>query len=263
MNKNFTRISAIILLLFFIFSIAGFSNPVYGDDISKIKNRLKVLNKRYPRAKSRAQKAKIKKEMISLKARLSGLIAADLELPPAPPPPPPPAPPPPEPTRVPEKAQPKTGGTEVGLKAGMHAGGYGAIGEVSFPLGSLKDMGIGDAVGRFGVGYVQGTIPNTSQTVKMVPVSFDVLIFPGKETMGGQEAYVGGGVNYLAARSGDRKPGNFGPQIFIGIQGDPMGMGGKTFIEVGYSYLRTGGQSTQPLFSLKGIYAMVGFKISM
>ena len=96
----------------------------------------------------------------------------------------------------------------------------------------------------------------------MIPVSFDVLIFPGKESMGGQDAYVGGGLNYLAYKSG-RNQGSFGAEAFIGVQGDPMGTGGKTFIEVGYSMLRTGGQASPPLFSLKGIYAMIGFKISM
>ena len=105
---------------------------------------------------------------------------------------------------------------------------------------------------RGGAGFATGTI--SGATRRAVTVFGDALVALPAEWTGGIESYVGGGLNYPATATGGS--GQLGGQAFVGVQtADPLGMGGKMYLEVGYGVLR-GKAGT---FSAKSVTALVGW----
>jgi len=187
----------------------------------------------------------------------------------APPPPPPPmvAPPPPPPP-PPVRAAAPTGLLGMGLMTeadlGIVAGNMiGLLGSVVLP----DPMGLAGMIGmpanavsyKLGVGYAQGKDKNSADW-KAVPIIVDGVLSLPADMMGGIESYVGAGINYVVYRTG-QTGGSLGGQAYAGVQGD-LGLGGKTYGQVGIGYLRTGDGGAKGSFSTGyGLSLLVGQKI--
>ena len=124
-------------------------------------------------------------------------------------------------------------------------------------------LGIGSMLGlsakavnyRVGLGGATGNDGN-DKTMKAIPLFIDGILNLPADMMGGIESYVGGGVNYVLYGT-DQKTGTYGIQAFVGAKGD-LGLGGKSFAEVGYSIIRCGDANKR---SAKGISISVGQSI--
>lgn len=120
-------------------------------------------------------------------------------------------------------------------------------------LGTIVGLPSDSVVYRVGLGYTTGNDHN-DVSWRSVPLYLDgVIMLP----MAGLDTYIGGGLNYILNRSGS-KAGTIGGQIYLGIQGD-LGLGAKTFAELGYTILRAGSEA--PLHSSKGFSINVGQRI--
>ncbi|OGC03841.1 hypothetical protein A2276_08325 [candidate division WOR-1 bacterium RIFOXYA12_FULL_43_27] len=122
------------------------------------------------------------------------------------------------------------------------------------PLGLGGIIGLQkEAVGyKLGLGYFTG---NDTKDVAFrgIPIYLDgVIMFP----MG---MYLQGGINYLVNRSGS-KSGSIGGQVYVGVAGD-IGLGSKSFAQIGYSILRTGDSATPR--SSKGFDIGIGQMITL
>lgn len=239
------RVIALLIVIAFVFTVAA---PSFAAT-TPVK---KVVKK----ATKKVVKKVVKKAPVAPKVMV--------------PPPPAPiaAPPPPAPVKVaPVAAAPAgllglgvTTAAEVGLVAGM----MGVSGNLI--LGDA--LGIGPMIGlsdkavewKLGVGYVSGNDIN-SKAWKAIPVTVDGIINLPADMMGGVSTFVGGGLNYVVYRTG-QTGGSYGGQVYVGAEGD-LGLGGKTYGELGYSIVRTGTPSdaTKGAYSSKSISVVVGQKI--
>lgn len=183
---------------------------------------------------------------------------------PVPPPPPPMAP---APKPAPMVAPAPTGLFGMGLKTdialGYIAGNSVMAGRADIVLADM--LGLGPMVGlsdkavmwKIGLGGATGTDVN-SNTVKAIPLFVDGVINLPADLLGGVESYIGGGINYDLYGTGQQS-GSIGGQVYAGIQGD-LGLGGKSFVEVAYSIIRSGSSVKLP-YSMKGIGINVGQQI--
>lgn len=122
------------------------------------------------------------------------------------------------------------------------------------PLGLGGLVGLPkEAVGyKLGLGYFSGN-DNKNVAFRGVPIYLDgVIMLP----MG---TYLQGGINYLLDRNGS-KSGSIGGQVYLGIAGD-IGLGSKSFAQIGYSILRTGDTATPR--STKGLDIAIGQMITL
>ena len=110
-----------------------------------------------------------------------------------------------------------------------------------------------DAVAyKFGVGYIDGK-DYADRQWRAVPIYLDGVI---NFNVGGVGSYLTGGFNYPI--SGE-KTGDIGGQAYYGIQGD-IGLGGKTYAEIGWQIIRTTKDSKFPRSS-KGLSIQIGTQI--
>jgi hypothetical protein len=136
-------------------------------------------------------------------------------------------------------------GLNTAVDAGLIAGMMGLTGSAILP----DPMGLGPMVGlpanavmwKLGAGYAQGNDKN-SVAWKAPHLIVDGLINLPADMMGGIETYVGGGLNFIVGRAGG---GSYGGQAYLGAKGD-LGLGGKTYGQLGMGILRTGTGPTFP-----------------
>lgn len=258
----------LVALLIVVAFVAGLAAVAFADaSPAEIRVYIRQLNGKLAVAKKAGDRARVNKltQMIAVQnKRLAEAEAAEM----APPPPPSRvAPPPPPPRRVapppPEGAGMLGMGVNTSVEIGLIAGMVGLTGNVL-----LEDpMGIGPMIGlpanavqwKLGLGYAQGKDTNSNDW-KCIPLIIDGVINLPADVMGGVESFVGGGLNYVIYRTG-QTGGSYGVQAYVGIQGDMgLGLGGKTYGEVGYSILRTG-TSDKGAYSSKSVTVLVGQKI--
>lgn len=110
---------------------------------------------------------------------------------------------------------------------------------------------------RIGLGGAAGT-DNDNHSLKAILMFFDgIFHFPRKASWGGKN-YAGAGFNYVLYGT-DRKAGAFGYRFFTGSEGD-AGFGGITFMEIGYTLVRSGDINKR---SAEGIEIVLGQKINL
>jgi len=259
------RVLALLVVMAFVATMAA---PVFAATLASMKANLKTLQAKLAKTKVKKTKATLQNQIAALKKKIA---AAEAMIAPPPPPPPPVAvPPPPPPVKAAPPPPAPTGlfgmGLETAAEVGMVAGMLGLSGNVVL----ADPMGLGAMVGlpanavayKLGLGYAQGNDTN-SKSWKAVPIVVDGLISLPADMMGGIETFVGGGINYVVYRSG-QTGGSLGGQIYVGAQGDlGLGLGGKTYGELGYSIVRTGTPSdaTKGAYSSKSVSVLVGQKI--
>lgn len=149
--------------------------------------------------------------------------------------------------------------TELGIVAGMTGVNVGVLLPDYFGIGTW-----GNAIGipsqpltyKVGLGYVDGNDTN-GNAWKAVPIFADGIISLPKTF--GLDTFVGGGLNYVAYRTGQTS-GSIGGQTYLGVQND-FGFGGKTTATVGYSIVRTG--ASENPYSSKGLLLLVGQNITL
>jgi len=183
----------------------------------------------------------VKKKVVVKKAPVKKVVQP-APRPIAPPPPIAVPPPPPPPVARPVAPAP-TGmlgwGLNTAVDAGLIAGMMGLTGTAILP----DPMGLGPMVGlpanavmwKLGAGYAQGNDKN-SVAWKAPHLIVDGLINLPADMMGGIETYLGGGLNYIVGRAGG---GSYGGGAYVGAKGD-LGLGGKTYGQLGMGILRTG-----------------------
>ena len=124
-------------------------------------------------------------------------------------------------------------------------------------LGSLVGLGAKAVNYRVGLGGATGKDGNNN-TIGAIPLFIDGIVNLPADMMGGISTYVGGGVNYTLYGT-NKASGPYGIQAFAGVSGD-VGLGGKSFVEVGYSIIRAGSTTKR---SAKGISVSVGQQIML
>jgi hypothetical protein len=144
---------------------------------------------------------------------------------------------------------------EIGANIGLVGGAFGVNGEFTFQLPFLTDWtGIPGTWGRLGAGYVNGN--NSSNVLTwMIPIYLDGAIDLPTSWTAGLPTYVGGGLNYVAYRTG-HVSGTIGGEVFVGIEGSYWG--GKPYLEVGYGILRPSNGG-----SFKSVNALVGYRYGL
>ncbi|KAF0134651.1 MAG: hypothetical protein FD145_482 [Candidatus Saganbacteria bacterium] len=254
------RVFALLVVFAFVAALAA---PVFAANVAKLKADLKKLEAKLKVTKVKKTKASLQKQIAALKKKIAAgqVIVA----PPPPPPAPVAVPPPPAPIKAaPAPAQAGLFGmgletaAEVGLRAGMI--GLNANVLLADPIGIGPMIGLPANAVKYvlGVGYAQGK-DTASKDWKAVPLNIGGVIMLPADMMGGIESFVSGGINYVVYRTG-AVGGTLGGDICAGVQGD-LGLGGKTFGQVGYSILRSGTNATKGTFSSKSLSFMVGQKI--
>lgn len=208
---------------------------------------------------------KVAKKVVK-KAVTKKVVAPRPMAPVAPVPPPPPMAPAPRPTPV--VAPAPTGMFGMGLKTdislGYIAGKSVIAGRADIILADM--LGMGPMVGlsdkavtwKIGLGGASGKDVSDVEK-KAIPLFVDGVINLPADLLGGVESYIGGGINYVLYGS-EKKSGSIGGQVYAGIQGD-LGLGGKSFVEVAYSIIRSGTGSLVQPYSMKGIGINVGQQI--
>ena len=254
------KVIALLIVMAFVFAIAA---PSFAA-VKKVslQAQLKTLQAKLAKTKTKAGKATLNKQIAALKKQIAAQQVVV-----APPPPPPPAPvavpPPPPPARVAAPAPAPTGllgmGINTAIEGGLVAGMLGVSGNVLL----ADPMGLGAMVGlpanavmyKLGVGYAQGNDIN-SNTWKAIPLTLGGVVNLPADMMGGLQTFVGGGVNYVVYRTG-QTGGSLGGDIYVGAAGD-LGLGGKTYGQLGYSILRTGDGGSKGSYSSKSVTVQIG-----
>jgi len=262
------RTIALLVAVAFVVTLAGM---VFGrtmeEERDAVRSYLKVIDAKIVKYRKAGNTATVKKlqgekaatlrRWEKLKAEMEGSMIA--------PPPPPVAPVPPPPSVISPMGGAPTGllgmGWNTSISAGYIMGKSTMVGRADLVLSDL--LGIGSMLGmgekavswRVGLGGASGNDIN-DKSIKAIPVFFDGILNLPADMMGGIESYVGAGVNYTVYGT-DKKTGTYGVQAFVGVQGD-MGLGGKSFAEVGYSAIRAGDINKR---SAKGISVSVGQQI--
>ena len=85
-----------------------------------------------------------------------------------------------------------------------------------------------------------------------VAIFADGILNIPAELMGGIDSYVGADFNYVVYRSG----GSWGGSVFGGVKAD-VGLGGASYVEVGYGAIRPSGTS------MKGIGVVIGQELML
>ncbi len=264
------RIIALLVMLAFVATVAGavFARTL-EEEKQAVRDYLKVIDAKIIKNRKMGKTAvvaKLKNEKAATLARWNKLKAEMESAQATPAPAPSQVTPPPAPVKAAPSA-PSAGlfglGLDTAVEAGLVAGMMGVSGNISFAdmLGIGPMLGLSDkAVSyKLGLGYAQGKDINSKEW-KAVPITVDGVINLPADWMGGVETFVGGGVNYVAYRTGQTS-GSIGGQVYLGAQGD-LGLGGMTYGELGYSILRTG-TSDKGAYSSKSVTVLVGQKITL
>jgi hypothetical protein len=262
------RTLAYLLLLSFVLGIAGVAFArTLDEEKAAVRAYLKVIDAKIIKARNAKQTAKVKLLQGQKAATLArwNKLQASMIVPPPPPPPPPMAP---MPKPVPMVAPAPTGlfgmGLNTDVSLGYIAGNSVMAGRADIILGDM--LGLGPMVGlsekavnwKLGLGYAQGKDINDIEKKAITLIVDGVLNLPA-DLLGGVESYIGGGINYDVYGS-EKKAGSIGVQAYAGIQGD-LGLGGKSFVEVGYSVIRSGKDNVTVPYSMKGVAINVGQQI--
>jgi len=236
---------------------------------------LKLLDKKIIRLRKQGKTALVKKMQADKKATISRMktwkaqAAAEMAAPPPPRPVAPTPPPPPRPVSRPAPAG--MGLLGMGINTGYSVG-YLMGNSVVTVRGDiiLNDaMGIGPMLGmsedavqwKIGMAAAMGKDINDVEK-KALPIVIDGVLNLPADVMGGVESYIGGGVNYVLYGS-EQLGGSYGGQVYYGIQGD-VGLGGKSFAELGYSIIRSGTDAGHTVpYSMKGVSVSFGTQILM
>jgi len=262
------RLIALLVVAAFVATVAGMA---YGrtliEERDAVRAYLKVVDAKIIKARKAKQTAKVKVLQSEKKATLARWekLKSQLEAGVTPPPPPPPVavPPPPPPVKAaPPSAAAPTGLLGMGIQTAVEGGLIAGMAGLSANVLLADPMGLGAMVGlpanavmyKLGVGYAQGNDTN-SVSWKAVPITLGGVVMLPADMMGGIETFVGGGINYVAYRTGQTS-GSIGGDIYVGVAGD-LGLGGKTYGEVGYSILRTGA-SDKGAYSSKSVTVQIG-----
>lgn len=220
-------------------------------EISKVKAYISLLESKWAKA-PKAKQATIASMLKGAKARLAKLEAeAAIEAMQAPAAPRYVAPAPSSYT-TPKPAMAKgTPDWAIEGNVGAVAGIFGVNGALRYNI-PTSWFGMSGWAVRGGSGFASGTVSGANR--RAVSLFGDVLVAVPAEWTGGIDSYVGGGLNFPVRTGGTT--GQIGGQAFVGIQtSDPMGMGGKLYLEVGYGVLRGATGS----FSAKSANALVGW----
>ncbi len=250
----------LIALLIVIAFVAGLVGMASAASPAKIRAYIGVLNRKLAVAKANknwARVAKLKKMIAVQEARIA-TTAPSVAVPPPP-------------TKVaPAPAGALLGwGIDVAGSAGYFTGNKNAF--VRADVLFADPLGLGPIVGlaadsvkyKVGLGYTYGSDINKVR-IKAVPLYVDGVIEIPADVLGGIESYIGGGINYLLARSGG-STGSLGGQVYYGIQGDlGLGMPGKTFAQIGY-FIQRNGETEVANFprSSKGVGLEVGQTLTL
>lgn len=247
------KLIALIVVIAFVVGLVGMASAATSADVRAY---IGTLNQKLVVAKANknwTRVAKLKQMIAVQETRLAAMTTTSTPV--AVPPPP-----------VQMSAAPMSAGLfGMGLDT-AYAIGYIADKSVISLRGDVilaDPLGLGPIVGlpaesvkyRVGLGYTQGNDTNDN-TWKSIPLYVDGLIMLPADVLGGIESYLGGGINYVVYRTGQTS-GSLGGEIYYGIQGD-IGLGGKSFAQVGYTILRTGSVTTGTAYSTKGIGIEVG-----
>ena len=263
------KVLALLVVVAFVFAVAAPSIAAVKKAPS-LEVQLKTLQAKLAKTKVKKTRATLQKQIAALKAKIAASKVVFVPPPPPPPPPPVAVPPPPPPVRVAPPAPAPTGllgmGINTCMEGGLIAGMVGLSGNVLLAdpmgLGAMVGLPANSVVYKLGAGYAQGNDIN-SQTWKAIPLTLGGLVMLPADMMGGIESFVGGGINYVVYRTG-QTGGSIGGDVYVGMQGD-LGLGGKTYGQVGYSILRTGSDTSKggPFngYSSKSVSVQVGQKI--
>ncbi|OGC10861.1 hypothetical protein A3J90_01665 [candidate division WOR-1 bacterium RIFOXYC2_FULL_37_10] len=260
---------ALFVALAFILSVASLAfGRTLEEEKAAVRDYLKVIDAKIIKYRNQGNTTKVtvlqKEKSATLKRweKVKAELMAQDEVTP----PPQPTPPPPPPVKKPQMVSaPSAGllgmGIETAVEVGMIGGLVGLTGNVIIPdpmqLGSMIGLSDKAISYKLGVGYAQGNDVN-SNAWKAVPIIVDGVITLPADMMEGLSTFIGGGINYVAYRTGQTS-GSIGGQIYVGAEGD-LGLGGNTYGEVGYSVLRTG-TSTKGQYTSKSVTVLIGQKI--
>ncbi|MFA5840438.1 MAG: hypothetical protein WC890_07340 [Candidatus Margulisiibacteriota bacterium] len=260
------KIIALLTVFAFVLVLAAGVYASTQTELNAAKSQLSAIDAKLVKAKKARKTAEVKKltaqkqgllsNMAALKAQLAAETAVAVT----------PVTPPPTPVVRPVQAPVSAGifgwGINTGLTLGYVAGN--SVMDVRADLIMGDGLGIGPMLGmsqnainwKLGLGYCQGNdITGTAR--KAVPVYFDGILNISPDILGGIQSYLGGGVNYAVTGSG-QTGGSYGGQVYYGIQGD-IGLGGNTYVEVGYSIVRSG--ATSAPYSMKGAEVNIGTQL--
>lgn len=239
-----------IVLLVLVAFVLTLSAQAFGRTLEEekqaVRDYLKVVDAKIIKYRKAGNTAKMKQLQGEKAATLRRWEKLKAEMA-APTPPPPVAvpPPPPPPVARPVAAAPAglMGlGINTAADAGMIAGMVGLTGTVLLP----DPMGLGPIVGlpanavewKLGAGYAQGQ-DKDKKDFRAPHLIVDGLINLPADMLGGIESYVGGGLNFIVGRTAG---GSYGGQAYVGVKGD-LGLGSKTYGQLGIGILRTGSLS--------------------
>ena len=238
-----------MLVMAFVLSIVSVAFArTLSEEKAAVRSYLSVIDAKIIKYRKAGNTAKMKVLQADKKATLArwAKLQASMGVTPAAPPPPPVAPvPPPPPPVVVRPAPAPTGMFGMGLNTdvalGYIAGKSVMVGRADLllddplALGSMFGLSARAINYRIGIGGASGNDIN-DKSMKAIPLFVDGILNLPADWMGGIESYVGGGLNYTVYGSG-QKTGTSGIQVFAGVTGD-LGLGGKSFVEVGYSAIR-------------------------
>jgi len=264
------RLVALLVAVAFVASVASLAfGRTLEEERDAVRAYLKVVDAKIIKYRKAGNTATVKKLQGEKAATLKRWekLKAQMEAGVTPPPPMAPVPPPPPPVAGTMVAAAPAGLFGMGLNSCISAGyimgkstmvGRGdlILSDV-LGIGSMLGMGENAVNWRVGLGGASGN-DISDKSIKAIPVFFDGILNLPADMMGGIESYVGAGVNYTVYGT-DRKTGTYGVQAFVGVQGD-LGLGGKSFAEVGYSAIRCGDPNKR---SAKGVSVSVGQQIML
>jgi len=259
------KLFALFLVLAFVAACAGMVSAQYdsrtpGEKLEAGRAYLKLLDKKIIKHRKLGntgvvRKLKVEKtQTITRMKKWKAQAEAEEMAPPPPPvaPAPPPPPPPPVVRRAPKPAA--SGLFGMGLKTSADIGYLTGAGSTASILGGgsiiLDDpMAIGSMIGladdavnyKLGLGLTYGKDQGDS-TFNAVLITFDTVLNLPEDMMGGVASYAGVQVNYPVYKSD--VSGVIGGLVYGGLKGD-VGLGGDSYVEVGYGAVRRTGQSSK------------------
>jgi len=253
------KIIAFIAVLAFVITIAGtvhaqVDNRTPAEKLASGRAYLKLLDQKIIKYRNMGDDAMVTK----LHAQKKGTIArmqvwkaqdeSGVSTPVAPVPPPPP------PVSVRPATAPSAGLFGLGLLTSADIGYIGGQGSTASilaggslvladPLASGTWIGLSaDAVEyKVGLGLTYGK-DYSDNTMNAVYVSADGILNLPAEWMGGVDSYLGAQVAYPVYKT--TVTGTIGGLVYGGIKGD-VGLGGDSYVEVGYGAIRRTGNSTK------------------
>lgn len=260
------KLFALFLVFAFVAACAGMVSAQYdsrtpAEKLDAGRAYLKLLDKKIIRHRKLGNTAVVRKLKVEKKQTITRMkkwkAQAEAEEMAPPPPPVAPAPPPPPPPRPVVRRAPKpvaTGLFGMGLKTSADVGYITGSGSTASILagGSIvldDPMAMGSMIGladdavnfKLGLGLTYGK-DQADRTFNAVLITFDTVLNLPEDMMGGVASYVGGQANYPVYKSD--VTGVIGGFVYGGLKGD-VGLGGDSYVEVGYGAVRRTGNSSK------------------